>query len=219
MLIANRCVCIEPDAQELDCYKVLRTKIQQRTLDKGWNTVMITSPHAGEGKSLTTINLALTFARTYNQTVLLVDCDLRRQAVHKLLGFDSDAGLMDYLKHDRPLKELIIWPGIDKLTLISGGSTLQDSTELLGSPRMKSLVQELKSRYEDRYILFDTAPVLEGADALALAPCIDGIVMVVEQGRTTMRGVKQALEALPAEKVLGFVVNRQKSDPSWSYQY
>ncbi len=209
-VIENRCICIEPDAIEIDCYKVLRTKIQQLTEQRGWNTVLITSPHAGEGKTLTAVNLALTFSKAYNQTVLLVDCDLRFQNVHRILGFESDSGLIDYLVHDRPLKEFIIWPGIDKLTLISGGRTVQNSTELLGSPRMQKLMQEIKSRYDDRYVLFDAPPVLGSADTLALAPFVDCIVMVVEEGKTSTRDIQKAVGMLPQEKFLGFVLNRQK---------
>lgn len=210
-VVKNRCVCIQPDALELDSYKVLRTKIQQLTRTKGWSTVMITSPRAGEGKTLTAINLALTFSKAYNQTVLLVDCDLRRQSIHKALGFQSETGLVDYLVDDRPLKEIMIWPGIDKLTLISGGRTIQESTELLGSPRMEALVHEIKSRYDDRYVLFDVPPVLGSADTLAMAPYVDSIVMVVEEGITSTRDVQRALEMLPSEKFLGFVINKQKS--------
>jgi len=208
-ILDNRCVCIEPTSPEIDCYKVLRTKIQLLTKQKGWNTVMITSPQPAEGKTLTSINLALTFSKVYNQTVLLVDCDLRHQNVHKLLGFPSDSGLMNYLLKDQPLEELIIWPSVDKLTLISGGQTSDNSSELLGSPRMKTLVQEMKSRYEDRYVIFDTSPVLIGDDAIALAHYIDSIIMVVEEGRTSIKDVKKALEMLPQEKFLGFVLNRQ----------
>lgn len=213
-VLNNRCVCIEPDSPQLDCYKVLRTKIQQLTQTRGWNTVMITSPRAGEGKTLTAINLALTFARAYNQTMLLVDCDLRKQSIHKMLGFQSDAGLIDYLVDDRPLNEAMIWPGIDKLTLISGGRTISNSTELLGSPRMEALIREIKSRYDDRYVLFDVPPVLGSADTLALAPCIDSIVMVVEEGITSIHDVQRAVKMLPSEKFLGFVINRQKSGQS-----
>ena len=209
-ILNNRCVCIEPNSPEIDCYKVLRTKIQLLTKQKGWNTVMITSPQPAEGKTLTAVNLALTFAKVYNQTILLVDCDLRHQNVHKILGFQSTSGLMNYLLKDQPLEELIIWPGVDKLTLISGGRTMSDSSELLGSPQMKSLIQEMKSRYEDRYVIFDTSPVLIGDDAIALAHNIDSIIMVVEEGRTSMKDVKKALEMLPQEKFLGFVLNRQK---------
>ena len=209
-ILNNRCICIEPNSPEIDCYKVLRTKIQLLTRQKGWNTVMITSPQPAEGKTLTSVNLALTFSKVYNQTVLLVDCDLRHQNVHKLLGFQSNSGLMNYFLKDQPLEEIIIWPGVDKLTLISGGRTMDNSSELLGSPQMKTLIQEMKSRYEDRYVIFDTSPVLIGDDAIALAHCIDGIVMVVEEGRTSMKDVKKALEMLPQEKFLGFVLNRQK---------
>jgi non-specific protein-tyrosine kinase len=208
-VLDNRCVCIEPNSPEIDCYKVLRTKIQLITREEGWNTVMITSPRPAEGKTLTAINLALTFSKVYNQTVLLVDCDLRHQNVHKLLGFQSDSGLMNYLLKGQPLEELIIWPGVDKLTLISGGQTLDNSSELIGSPQMKILIQEMKSRYEDRYVIFDTAPLLIGDDAIALAHYIDSIIMVVEEGRTSIKDVKRALEMLPQEKFLGFVLNRQ----------
>jgi protein-tyrosine kinase len=208
-LLANRCICIEPESAEIDCYKVLRTKIQQLTQQNGWNTVMITSPRPGEGKTLTSINLALTFSRAFNQTVLLVDSDLRHQNVHRVLGFESDSGLIDYLVEDKPLKEFNIWPGIDKLTLISGGRTIQNSTELLGSPKMKAVIDEMKSRYDDRYILFDAAPVLISADALALAPLVDCIIMVVEEGRTSTKDVQKAIEMIPREKFLGFVLNRE----------
>jgi len=84
---------------------------------------------------------------------------------------------------------------------------------------MKALVAEMKTRYDDRYILFDSAPVLAGADAMALAAHVDCVVMVVEEGRTRMREVKEAISMLPAEKVLGFVINRQKKPMTKGYQY
>ncbi len=221
-LLNNRCVCIEPNSVEIDCYKVLRTKIQLLTKQKGWNTLMITSPQPAEGKTLTSVNLALTFSKVYNQTVLLVDADLRHQNVHNLLGFESDSGLMDYLVKDKPLEDLIIWPGVDKLTLISGGETISNSSELLGSSRMKALIQEMKSRYSDRYVIFDTSPLLIGDDALALAHYVDSIVMVVEEGRSSTKDVKKALDMLPQEKFLGFVMNRQAqalSEKYYGYYY
>jgi non-specific protein-tyrosine kinase len=217
----NRCVCIAPDAPELDFYKVLRTKIQHLTCLKGLNTVMITSPQPGEGKTVTAVNLALTFSMAYNQTVLLVDCDLRRQNIHKILGFESNRNLIDYLVDERPLSELIVWPGIDKLTLISGDRTIDSSAELLGSPRMQNLMKELKSRYPDRYVLVDTAPLLVGADAVALTPYVDCIVMVIEEGQTSMHSVQKAVDMIPREKFIGFVINRQKisSVDKYSYNY
>jgi non-specific protein-tyrosine kinase len=218
-LAQNRCVSLSSDAPEAEYYKVLRTSIQQRTKEKGWNTIMITSVQPGEGKTLTSINLAVSFAKEFNQTVLLVDCDLKRQNVHRYLKFSSDRGMADYLLNDCALKDLIVWPGIEKMTLISGGKTIADSAELLNSPKMKAFVQEIKNRYDDRYVIFDTSPLLGWADAIAFAPLVDCIIMVVEEGRTSIKDVKKALEMIPSEKFLGFVLNRRKLSGRKYYYY
>jgi protein-tyrosine kinase len=209
VLVANRCIGIEPDSAEIEHYKLLRTQVQQRTRGKGWNTVMVTSPNPGEGKTVTAINLALTFALEFSNTALLVDADLKQQNIHKTLGYKSAFGLSDYLLYDQPLNDLIVWPGIEKLTIISGSRTIENSTELLGSNRMRELVHEMKSRYEDRYVIFDVPPLLNVADAVAFAPIVDSILMVVEEGRTSNADVKTALKMIPQEKFLGFVTNRK----------
>lgn len=215
----NRCICINPDAPEVVHYKVLRTRIQHRCQAKGWNTIMITSVLPGEGKTLTSVNLALTFARQFNQTVLLVDCDLLHQNVHKYMGLSSEAGLGHYLMNGTRMKDLIIWPQIEKLTLISGGEPIMDSSELLGSPRMASLVSEMKSRYPDRYIFFDVPPLLFSADAITLTPLVDAILIIVESGKTPLPEIQKALDLIPQEKFLGFVLNRQKTRPKGYYGY
>lgn len=218
-LAKNRCVSMFSDAPEAEYYKVLRTNIQQRTKQNGWTTIMITSVQPGEGKTLTSINLAVSFAKEFNRTVLLIDCDLRRQAIHRYLNFSFDKGIVDYLVNDCPLKDLMVWPGIEKLTLISGGKTIANSAELLGSPKMKALVHEIKHRYDDRYVIFDVPPVLGLADAIAFAPFVDCILMVVEEGRTSIKDVKKAVEMIPSEKFLGFVLNRRKVSGDKYYYY
>lgn len=210
ILSKNRCVSLFPESPEGDFYKVIRTQIIQRMQEKKWNTLLITSALPGEGKSVTAINLAMTFAKEISQTVLLVDGDLRRQDVHKHLGYESKEGLVSYLTNDIPLQELIVWPGVEKLSIISGGRTVQDSTELLGSPKMKSLISEMKSRYKNRYVLLESPPILSCPDTAAFAPLVDAIVMVVESERTSMEEVKKALELLPKEKFLGFILNKKK---------
>jgi non-specific protein-tyrosine kinase len=212
-LIANRCVCFRTDAPELEHYKVLRTKIQEIAAAKGWNAVMITSPASCREKTVAAVNLAMTFAKAFNQTVMLVDADLRRQQVHRLLGYDSAAGLVDCLVDRRPLREVIIWPSIEQMTVVSGGRSVANSAELMGSPRMRALVGELKSRYDDRMVLFDAAPVLEGADALQLAALVDGIVLVVAEGASGMRDVKKALATLPAQKLIGTALAQPNARP------
>jgi protein-tyrosine kinase len=208
-LIENRCVAVLPGAPELEHYKMLRTQIQQRTEGKGGCTVMVTSALPGEGKTLTSINLAFTFAKDFEQTVLLVDCDLKQQKIHDYLGIPAGKGLIDFLTNGTTLKELIVWPGIEKITLISGGRPFMESAEVLGSPRMRALVTDMKERYPERYVFFDAPPVLTGADAIAFAPLVDWILFVVESGRTAVTDINRALELLPAEKILGLVLNRQ----------
>jgi non-specific protein-tyrosine kinase len=213
LLADNRCVGIFPYAREAEVYKVLRTQILEAAKEKGGNTIMITSALPGEGKTLTAINLAFTFARLFEQTVLLVDGDLKQQAIHKTLGFASDKGLIDHLVDDTPLSELMIWPGIDKLTLISGGRSVAESTELFRSTRMRDLVSEMKTRYPDRYVFFDVPSILGGADTLDFVSLVDHVIVVVQYGSTPVDAVKKAVELIPQEKVIGFVLNRSE-DPS-----
>ena len=207
-IACNRCLACLDDVPEAEAYRVLRTQILQRRNDTGGNTIMVTSALPGEGKTITAINLAFTFAREFQHTVLLVDGDLKKQSIHKYLGCSGEKGLIDYLVDGAPVTELITWPGIEKMTLISGGRSFHESSEMLGSPRMKELISDMKGRYPERYILFDVPPILTGADVLTLVPLVDYVVVVVQAGKTAMEDVKKALKFLPKEKVLGFVLNR-----------
>lgn len=207
-VLGNRCIAFDSHAPEVDSYKVLRTQIMRRSEQNGGNTLMVTSAMAGEGKTLTAINLAMTFAKEFSQTALLVDCDLRQQRIHEVLGYNGSRGLADYLLDGEQLANLIVWPGIEKLTVISGGRTIAGSSEFLGSPGMRSLVEDMKTRYPERYVIFDAPPVLSGADALTLAPLVDYIVVVVQAGLTAAKDVQKALQLLPKEKVVGLVLNR-----------
>ncbi|MBF0303920.1 MAG: AAA family ATPase, partial [Desulfamplus sp.] len=209
VVAANRGVCINPNSEEIQRYKILKTRIQQHLGVKSLNTIMITSPHKREGKTVNAINMAFTFARGMNQTVLLVDCDFTGQDVHKYLGIDSRVSLIDYFIEGTPINELIIWTGIDKLTIISGNRTLVDGSEILSSKPMEELIQEMKHRYDDRYILFDAPPVLEHAEAISMAPMVDGIIMVVEAGVTSKKDVQRSLSMLPKEKIIGLLLNKR----------
>lgn len=210
LAVKNHCVALSSAFAEADYYKVLRTQLRQIGKREDWNTIMVTSVSPGEGKTVTSINLAATYAREYSQTVLLVDADLRMQSIHRYLGYKSEAGLLDYLEEKVPLNDIIVWPGIDKITVISGDRIVEDSSELMGSPRMQALVAELKTRYADRTVIFDVPPVLGGADALAFAPLVDCIILVVGAGVTSQQDFKKALGMLPREKIAGCVLNRYK---------
>jgi len=204
----HRIVAMAEQDPAAAAYKVLRTHVLQRMRVNGWKTLAITSPGEGNGKTITAINLAISLARDVKQTVLLVDLDLRRPAMAGYFFDHAVPGLSDYITEDRPLSELLINPGIERLVLLPGHHSFTHSSEVLCSPKMIELVHELKSRYEDRVILFDMPPVLAGDDVLAFLPYLDAVMLVIEEGRTTKEELSRAYELLSDGKILGTVLNK-----------
>ena len=193
-----------------DSYKILCTQVLQRLRDKGWNALAVTSPGAGEGKSLTAINLAVSLALEVDQTVLLVDADLRAPRIHRHFGLPTGPGLSDYLISNTPLEDILIHPGIGGFVILPGGRPIVNSSEMLGSQKMMSLVQELKNRYPSRIVLFDLPPVLSAADALAFSPYVDAAVLVVEEGGTDRNEIQRAAEMLASTHIIGTVLNKSR---------
>lgn len=189
-------------------YKLLRTQVLQRMKENGWNALAITSPGEGEGKTLTAVNLAISLAREVNHTVLLVDLDLRRPSVHACFGAKPELGLSDYLFKDVPLPEILFNPGVERLVVLPGREPIHNSSEVLSSPKMVRLVEELKTRYPSRMVLFDLPPLLSADDALAFAPYVDAALVVIEDGKTPRDELLQAMGYLRTTRVLGTVLNK-----------
>ncbi|MFO0773558.1 MAG: CpsD/CapB family tyrosine-protein kinase [Nitrospiraceae bacterium] len=193
----------------VDAYKILRTQVVHRLRENHWNTLGITSPGEGEGKTLTAVNLALSLAMEVTQTVLLVDANLRNPTIHQVFGLGDCAGLADYLLDDIPVADLLVNPGIDRFVLMPGGRAIPNSAEFLTSPKMVSLVDEFKNRYQSRIIIFDLPPLLQSADVLAFSPYTDAILLVVEEGKTTVDDVTRAMELTKkSTPILGTVLNK-----------
>jgi protein-tyrosine kinase len=201
-----------------EAYKLLRTHVLHRTKREGRNTLMVTSPLPNEGKTLTTINLAIAISQKVGQTVLLVDSDLRNPSIHRYLDLPSGPGLVDYLISGHPIAECLMHPvGLANLVVLPAGKSTSEATELLSSPLMVDLVKELKHFYPDRYVLFDLPPLLY-ADPLAFAPLVDGIILIVEAGSTPREEITHALDLLKEFPVLGCVLNKMDT-MSLSYDY
>jgi exopolysaccharide/PEP-CTERM locus tyrosine autokinase len=201
---------LDPDSFS-DAYRILRTQVLQRLRENKWNVLAVTSPGPNEGKTLTAINLAISLAMEVNYTVLLVDADLRHPNVHTYFGLEPEFGLSDYLLSDKPLQELLVHPGIQGLVVLPGGKPLANSSEMLSSPKMSRLVEELKTRYPSRIVLFDLPPLLATADAIAFAPYVDAALLVLEEGKTSTQDAQHATELLKDTHLIGAVLNKSLS--------
>lgn len=191
-----------------DSYKVLRTHVLQRMRANGWKTLAVTSPGEGNGKTVTAINLAISLAREVNQTILLVDLDLRRPSLGHYFVDGPARGISDYLTEGVDLADLLIHPGIERLVILPGNHSFTQSSEMLSSPRMVQLVDDLRSRYADRLIIFDMAPLLTGDDVIAFLPYVDAVMLVIEEGKTTKDELTDAYRLFGGKHVIGTVLNK-----------
>jgi protein-tyrosine kinase len=198
-------VCTRDEADRL---KILRTQILNTMSHEGKNTLMITSANPGEGKTLTAINLAISFSHQFNKTVLLVDGSIKKPTIHRYMGLEDGPGFADCLVGKKSMTDGLVNPGMDRIVILRGGTPHTNSAELLGSERMKALLKEMKERYPERFIIFDTSPVLTSADPLVLANLVDGILLVVEAERTKKEDVLKVMEMLKNKPVIGTVFNK-----------
>ncbi|WP_432736818.1 polysaccharide biosynthesis tyrosine autokinase [Maridesulfovibrio sp. FT414] len=211
-LAKNRILTSHSSASFTDIYNLLRTQILHRTKKNGHNVLMVTSAMPGEGKTITSINLAISIAREVDQFALLVDTDMRKPSIHKYLGIDAEKGLTDHLLHNIPVHKLLIKPGISKLSYLAAGEPIKGSTEILGSPKLQELILEMKARYPDRYVIFDCPDLLHAPDALVFSSYVDGIIFVIEAGKTSREHVQKALRLLEGRNIVGVVLNKTEKE-------
>ncbi len=175
------------------------------------NIVMVTSPNPNEGKTFTAINLALSIALEQDKTVLLVDADVLRPSVMKTLGQPFENGLMEYLLGEvDDLSEVIHHTNLDTLRIIPAGKSHHLSTELLASEKMLESVGEFAHRYPDRVVIIDSPPLLGINETAILANLAGQAVVVVQEGKTSLNRVSEAVEQLNPDMAKGFVVNKAK---------
>jgi exopolysaccharide/PEP-CTERM locus tyrosine autokinase len=185
---------------------------------KNGNLIMVTSALAGEGKSFCTVNLAMSIAMEMDRTVLLVDADVARPTVPKILGLGTESGLMDILLDEKlDLADVLIKTNIEKLTLLTAGRRHSHSTELLASQSMGELLKELAERYADRVVIFDSPPLLLTSEARVLATQMGQIVLVVEAETTSQQAVKETLRQIESCDVVNLIYNKARSFSGGEY--
>ncbi len=216
-MIENRVLFGTDDPAVNTAYRMLRTQVLQKLIANDWNSLAITSPGANQGKTLTAVNLAISLAREVNYTVLLVDFDLKKPGVHDCLGINVETGISDFILHDIPLDKTLINPGIERLVILPGRESLGNSSEMLKSTKMRQLVEELKTRYPSRLIIYDLPPLLLADDALAFSPYVESLLLVVEESITTKDELEQSLRLLKDMNIIGTVLNKSSDITNAAY--
>jgi len=204
----NRILPTVADVTVSRAYKILRTRVTHRLVANGWHSVGITGTTAGEGKTLTAVNLAIALAQDVNNWVFLVDLDLQRPKVGPYLGMHYERGLTDYLTGQANLEQIVYDISHPRLAVVPNVHPVENSSELLLSPRMGDFLHFLQTEPPRRIVVFDLPPVLASDDVIAFSPRVDSFLLVISQGQTARRTLSNAKEVLSEMNVMGVVLNR-----------
>ena len=215
-----------PRTEIADQYRVIKRPLIKNAMGKGasvivnGNLIMVTSALPGEGKSFTSINLAMSIATELDNTVMLVDADVARPSVMRMLGLPDGPGLLDLVLDNKlDMSSVLLKTNVEKLTILPSGTPHPRATELLASDAMVSLLEDMAARYPDRIIIFDSPPLLITTESRVLATHMGQIVTVVHAGKTLQSEVKQALATIDACPVKLLLLNRASSLFKSGYGY
>jgi len=214
-----------PRTQISDQYRVIKRPLIKNAMGKGAavinhaNLIMITSALAGEGKSFTSLNLALSIAAEMDNTVMLVDADVARPSVLRMLGLPAGPGLLDVLQGSVDMSEVLLRTNVDKLTLLPSGTPQARATELLASDAMSATLDDMARRYPDRIIIFDSPPLLLTTESRVLASHMGQIVVVVHAEKTPQSAVQQALATIESCPLKMMLLNQATTSSSGGYGY
>jgi len=198
---------INPHSPFFESFRRLRTPILYPSSGNPPKTILVTSVVPHEGKGFVCANLGIALSQGMEHHALMLDCDLRRPTLSQLFGLPNDAGLVDHLQDNVDLSLLIRKTSQEKLSLIPSGKPPKNPSELLNSSRMVALINELAERYKDRIILFDSPPNIIASETSILAKHLDGVILVVRYGASKREHVKDFVDTIGPEKILGLVFN------------
>ena len=208
----------QPKSIAAESYRTLRTNIQYSSFDKEYRTIVVTSSEPGEGKTITSGNLALALAQGENK-VLLIDCDMRKPSIHKNFRISNESGLSELLLHKKTMED-ISWKYNDNLILIPAGKVPPNPSEMLGSIAMGTFLDEMKKHFD--YIVMDTPPLGAVTDAQVLSTKVDGTILVVKAGSTKKDVVMNSVNLIKKVNgnLIGTVLNGvEKSKDKYYYYY
>ncbi len=195
-----------PIAEEYRKLKSIVMQIMNKNPEQ--NLLLVSSSIGGEGKSLTALNLAISLAQEHNKQVLIIDADLRKPSIGNYLGLAPLQGLADCLINNVQLDTVLVRTGVGNLIYLPAGKSDANPVELYSTPKMKKLLDELKTRFSDGYIVIDASPVLPFAEARILASLADSVIYVIKEGGTSMKNIQAGLNALIEANIIGLVYNK-----------
>lgn len=210
----------QPNSPEAEEFRKLKEALIKTTknLESGGNVILVTSAVPREGKSLVTLNLAVSLSQEFDHTVLVVDADIRKPSCHIPFGLAVSPGLSDHILDDIPLPQALARTNIDNLVILPAGRSIDASCEMFSSNTMRRLIQELKHRYPDRIILIDSPPILTFAETRILNSQADATILVVMERQCPKDGIQECVKLL-GDKVIGVVYNKTAVRETHNYHH
>ncbi len=197
----------DPRSVSAEQFRKIRAFLSQLQRAKGYRSIMVTSTVPREGKTIIACNLAASITQGLDNQAFLIDCDLRDPGVHMFFGLERNPGLAELLTAKSDFSQVVREVHGLKLKVITAGKSPESPGELLSSDKMISLLQDLKTKYSDHYIILDTTPVALTAEVGAIARAVDGIILVILLDKTPKALVQRALKEIPKDKIIGIVAN------------
>jgi protein-tyrosine kinase len=190
----------------------MRTQILQKMEENNWQTLGVVSPSPSSGKTLISINLAMSIARQPQKTVVLADFDFRKPKIASYLGINVKKSLNDYIEGNEAIENIAINPGIQRMVILPTNQAMEHASEKIASNKVTDLIDELETRYESRIIIFDLPPILNVDDAMIVLPKLDCVLMVIANGISTQKEIEDSLHLLSKENLVGVVYNMADED-------
>jgi len=214
-------VALEEESPASEQYKMLREQVKRLRTEAGILTFAVSSPVKKDGKTTVAVNLAAALALDYEESVLLIDGDLRDPSVHRYFQLSATPGLADYLSSvsSSGIRDYVKETFLPNLRVLPAGKRSTVASELLAKDKMRQLIEEIRSEFPGHQIIIDSPPILSTPDPMVIARRVDGVLLVVRAGKTPRDYLLKSVNALQSSKIMGVVLNWADSEIASKYYY